>query len=74
MSDIYEYKTISATVPWRSIYAEPADRRVKSMVVSAEDQRQIDICLNCPYPECHDCMGAWKLLHNARPRNRKKRK
>lgn len=54
----------SATLPWRSIYAEPLDRRRAVSSDTLTDQRQIDICLNCPCPVCTNCMDNWKSIRS----------
>lgn len=44
-----------AVRPWDSIDAIPYRAKLK-----VSNQREINICLCCPYPECHNCFDAWK--------------
>lgn len=65
----YIYMAVRSSVPWHSIYAEPLpDKRLKKTSDVYTDQRQIDMCLNCPAPECNNCIDGWHRIKYARPR------
>ena len=44
-----------AVRPWESVDAIQYRATLK-----VSNQREIDICLRCPSPECHNCFDAWK--------------
>ena len=50
---------IHAVRPWQSMDAEP-ETRMKRIGLVYTNQREIEICLSCPYPTCHNCFDAWK--------------
>lgn len=62
-TDEYGYSTVIAYRPWNSIYAEPEKCCAKTPDMTA-DQRQIDMCLNCPWPDCVGCIDGWKDIRN----------
>lgn len=68
-------------LPWRSNDSLSVATKGSPVVVKQyedDEQWQIDACLRCPYPECHNCFDAWKTAFaNIRydtHKNRKKRK
>lgn len=69
-----------ATVPWRSSEARLlVDARIKVLPdLDNDTQRQIDMCLRCPYEDCIGCIDGWKELrfitYTAKPRKRKKKR
>lgn len=75
MDTEYGYISIRATKPWASPYSEKLDRRTDYQSDLYTDQKQIDICLNCPRPTCTDCMDAWKDIRSIQyPIAKRKRK
>lgn len=58
-----------AVRPWDSVDAGESVYRVK---LTPLEQRRIDICLNCGYPECCNCFDAWRnAFGNIRRKKRK---
>lgn len=56
----------SARLPWFSIDAIAEEwERMGYPAVTSKDLAK---CLNCPYPECHDCLGGGTGRPVGRPR------
>ena len=53
-----------AKAPWNSSDAMPtyeSGRTFRAKIVMTEpDMKEIEACLRCPYPECHNCFDYWK--------------
>jgi len=71
-----------ARLPWRSTDALNVTSSGKAITVkkiSQDEQWQINACLNCPYPECHNCFDAWKsafanIRYDTHPKTKKRKK
>lgn len=62
--DSSEYGYITATKPWSSSYADVLNHQTDRLSDLFMDQKQIDMCLNCPYPECIECIDGWKTIRS----------
>ena len=49
----HDYAFVPACRPWNSLEAEPA----VSVLRSGDAQPMINRCLDCPTPECYNCLG-----------------
>ena len=71
----YIQAAAGASRPWNSVDATVEDLRTERMSSLFTNQREIDICLNCPLPECCNCVEAWKnAFGNVRKHYHKKGK
>ena len=66
-----------AKEPWNSTDSTRGDEVKNSAAndFSAAEKWEIERCLNCPFPECHDCFNAYRnAFRNIRrePRGKKK--
>jgi len=52
----HDYAFVPACRPWNSLEAEPA----VSVLRSGDAQPMINRCLDCPAPECYNCLGGGK--------------
>lgn len=69
-----------AVYPWRSTEASLyADARRKLLPdFSTDTQREINMCLRCPYEDCIGCIDGWKELrfitYTAKPRKKERKR
>ena len=57
---VFELKAAAsgAVLPWRSDDKPFSKEQLSDLTLAP--QWEIDACLDCPFPECHDCFYAWK--------------
>ncbi len=62
----FEKMARGACLPWNSIDAVAEEwERMGFPAVTSKDLAK---CMNCPYPECHDCLGGGTGRPVGRPR------
>ena len=54
--------------PWETTDARAVEQDSRALTgnFTAAERKEIDKCLHCPYPECVNCIDAWKAFYSIR--------